>query len=258
MNELWKVIADLALELHLDRMEQIASVIERLASPDEAGQLATGLGSSVGAASYVRLLGEWRRVPQVTSTEVAAALRASAKTAEAARHQESVKLVWTGPSTNLVPVRHTEQVLREVIDSARQQLFIVSFVAYEVESVVQALNKAHKRGVGISLLLESSDRHGGRVSVDSVKKMREAVLGARVFIWSADAKQRDTGGLGGVVHAKCAVADGRIAFITSANLSTAAMERNMELGVMIEGGHLPNQLDRHLQAMITTKMLVRV
>ena len=258
MNELWKVIADLALELHLDRIEQIAGVIERLASPDEARQLATGFGSSVGSASYARLLIEWRRVPHVTSTEVAAALRASAKTAEAARYRESVELVWTGPSTNLVPVRHTEQVLREVIDSARLRLFIVSFVAYEVESVLQALNKADDRGVGISLLLESSERHGGRVSVDSVKKMSEAVLGARIFIWSADAKQRDTGGLGGAVHAKCAVADARTAFITSANLSTAAMERNMELGVLIEGGHLPNQLDHHLQALVTTKMIVRV
>jgi phosphatidylserine/phosphatidylglycerophosphate/cardiolipin synthase-like enzyme len=57
------------------------------------------------------------------------------------------------------------------------------------------------------------------------------------------------------VHAKCAVADGNIAFVTSANLSEAAMERNMELGVLMRGGQVPSLLDRHLAALVTTKQL---
>ena len=57
------------------------------------------------------------------------------------------------------------------------------------------------------------------------------------------------------VHAKCAVADGNIAFVTSANLSEAAMERNMELGVLLRGGQVPGLLDRHLAALVTTKHL---
>lgn len=258
MSDLWEIIGEIALELHFDRTEQIAEMIVRLTSPDEVGRISADLSSSVSSSSMARLSDAWKLVPQTTPREVAAALLAAANTAEAARRRESVELVWTGPSTGLVPVRHTEQVLREVIDSARQRLFIVSFVAYEVVSVLRALNRADGRRVETSILLESSDRHGGRVSVDSVKGMKGAVPGARVFIWSADAKERDTGGLGGAVHAKCAVADGRVAFITSANLSGAAMERNMELGVRVEGGHLPDQLDRHLQALVTTKMIVRV
>lgn len=257
MNEFWKVIGELAFELHHERVELIAGVIEGLTSPDEVGRNAAGFGSSVGSSSFESLLKEWRRVPHVTPAEVAAALRAAAKTAETARRQETIELVWTGPSTNLVPVRHTEQVLREVIDSAQHRLFVVSFVAYEVESVLLALNRADARGVRLSIILESSERHGGRVSFDSVKKMKEAIPGAHVYIWSAEAKDRDTGGLGGAVHAKCAVADGRTAFITSANLTNAAMERNMELGVLVGGGHLPDQLDRHLNALVTTKMLVK-
>jgi cardiolipin synthase len=258
MSDLWKVIGDLALELHHDRIKQIAGMIETISSPDEIGRISASFGSPVSPASITRISNEWKSAPQVTSGQIAAALRTAAKTAEAVRQSVIIDLVWTGPSSNLVPVRHTEQVLWELIDSARQRLFVVSFVAYEVHSVLQALNRADERRVEISFLLESSDRHGGRVSVDSVKKMKAAVPGAHVYIWSADAKERDTGGLGGAVHAKCAVADGRTAFITSANLSTAAMERNMELGVRIEGGHLPSQLDRHLQALVTTKMLVRV
>ena len=62
----------------------------------------------------------------------------------------------------------------------------------------------------------------------------------------------------GSVHAKCAVADDRIAFLTSANLSEAAMERNMELGVLVRGGHLPEELHRHLEALVKTGVVTRV
>lgn len=53
-------------------------------------------------------------------------------------------------------------------------------------------------------------------------------------------------------------ADGELAFITSANLTSAAMERNMELGVLVKGGELPFELQRHLEALISTKIIEKV
>jgi cardiolipin synthase len=41
------------------------------------------------------------------------------------------------------------------------------------------------------------------------------------------------------MHVKAAAADSRVAFLSGANLTEAALERNMELGVLIRGGHLP-------------------
>ena len=84
--------------------------------------------------------------------------------------------------------------------------------------------------------------------------MRKLVPSARLFAWAAHEKGA-AGQYPGVVHAKCAVADGRVAFITSANLTSAAMERNMELGVLVTGGNLPEELHNHLEALITTKVL---
>ena len=37
----------------------------------------------------------------------------------------------------------------------------------------------------------------------------------------------------GVLHAKCAVADGQLLFLSSANLTDYAMNFNIELGVLI-------------------------
>ena len=162
-----------------------------------------------------------------------------------------------GPSTGQVPVRHTEQVLCEVIEAAKRRLFLVSFVAYEVDSIIRALRGTIGRQVQIDVLLESSDKHGGRVTYDSVNTMKSILPSIDVYVWSSDRKSLP-GQLSGAVHAKCAIADGELAFITSANLTSAAMERNMELGVLVKGGELPFELQRHLEALISTKIIEKV
>ncbi len=167
----------------------------------------------------------------------------------------SLELVWTGPKTDLVPTRNTEQVLCEVIDIAKHRLFLVSFVAYEVPRIIKSLREAIDRQVRVDILLESSIEKGGNVDVDSVMTMKNAVPMANIFVGNYNVGKKNSKLIGGSVHAKCAVADGKLAFITSANLSKAAMDRNMELGVLVREGHLPDQLHRHLEALITTEMV---
>ena len=77
-----------------------------------------------------------------------------------AASEQSAELVWTGPTTPFVSARRTEQALLQVINSAEQSLFITSFVAYDVSTIVKALNVAAERGVTITMLLESSQDHG--------------------------------------------------------------------------------------------------
>ena len=119
-------------------------------------------------------------------------------------------------------------------------LFVTSFVAYDVSAIVKALNDASMRGVGISMLLESSQDHGGSVSFDVIGKMRVLVPSAKLYAW----RERAAAFADGRVHAKVAVADGDVCFITSANLTGHAMEQNMEAGVLISGGQKPQVVVR--------------
>jgi phosphatidylserine/phosphatidylglycerophosphate/cardiolipin synthase-like enzyme len=48
-----------------------------------------------------------------------------------------------------------------------------------------------------------------------------------------DSRALDPEGPGGVLHAKAIVADDEVVFVTSANLTEAALDRNIELGVLI-------------------------
>lgn len=258
MNELWQVIAELGLELHPDRIAAIASKIESLGSVEQFALVKPVFGPNADKSMIGRLDAAWHDAKQVSPSELASALRGASATAALHERRGAVEMVWTGPSTGMVPVRHTEQVLCEVIESARNRLFIVSFVAYEVASIIKVLQDAVGRQVQVDILLESSTVQGGKVTVDSFKTMKDTVPSANLYVWNVRNGKKALTASTGAVHAKCAVADGKLAFITSANLSTAAMERNMELGVLVRGGHLPDELHRHLEVLVATETVVRV
>jgi len=191
---------------------------------------------------------------EMSTEEVGGMLVGASHAYNYARSLESVDLIWTGPSTRLVSTRRTEQALIQIIDAADANLFMTSFVVYDVSSVINALKNALTRSVSVRLLLESSEEHGGRVTIDGASIMRENLPNAEIYRW--DDKGSDF--MGGSVHAKVAVADESTCFISSANLTGHAMERNMEAGVMIRGGDIPTQLHHHLRALITTGVLTKL
>lgn len=250
MNSLWTLIAQIACEHQPQRIEQWARQIEQLPQPRSLQSILKGLDFKTAT----QLEHDWK-ASNLSGSALGAGLLAAAKTAQYARNQERIELVWTGP-TATVPVRHTEQVLLEVIRAATQRLFIVSFVAFKVKSVMQALNDATRNGIQISILLESSQDHGGILNVNAVEAMKTAVPTAFVYVWEDTSKNDYTGSLGGSVHAKCAVADGKTAFITSANLTSAALDRNIEAGLLVYGGEVPKNLDRLLGLLVKSGQII--
>lgn len=248
-NELWGVIAELGFELHPDRIDAVATKIEGLGSVEQFTIVRPLFGPSFDKTIIDRFDHAWNAT-HLQPSEIASALRGASFTATLHESKGSIEMVWSGPSTGLVPIRHSEQVLCEVIDAAVQNLFVVSYVVYEVEAISKALTNAARRNVKIDVLLERSTENGGKVTVDSINKIRETIPSANIYIWDGKKGIDVPGSYPGSVHAKCAVADNSIAFITSANLSPAAMERNMELGVLVKGGHLPDELHQHLTALV--------
>jgi phosphatidylserine/phosphatidylglycerophosphate/cardiolipin synthase-like enzyme len=255
VDDLWKVIADLSTALHADRIASISNAILSLKGVEDFEQCRRAFGPNADQERIDRLRAAWSSAPGTSSNEIAAAFRGAAEVASLLDYSGAIELVWTGPKTGLIPVRRTEQVILEVIDSARTEIFLVSYVFYKASSIVDALNAATRRGVTVGILLESSDEHGGAIRGDSVKTASEAVPDAAIYIWDASAKAPEGDRLSAAVHAKCVVADGNLTFITSANLTSATLERNMELGVLIRGGAVPERLHSHLNALATTKVI---
>jgi cardiolipin synthase len=255
MKILSKAIARIAREVHPDSINGISEAMRGSQTAVPAFLLKKGLGASCSQELVDQFSEALKETPGVSNGELAAMFQAASATASLVENASSVELVWTGPGTGLVPVRHTSQVLKGLIDEANENLFIVSYVAQHIGGVLEALGRAIARGVITSILVELSKERGGNVDIDSVKMLKKNLPGAQIYQWD---KRSDETLAYASVHAKCAVADYRCAFVTSANLTEAAMERNMELGVLVRGGPLPHTLAEHLNALVTTKRVIEI
>lgn len=236
-----------------DKVVQLADKI-RTADPRIVSSQSLGWGTGAKSKQLVDELVEAWISSGVSAEEAAGILIGTGGMYAHSAETQSVELVWTGPSSRLVPTRKTEQVLLQVIRGAKKELFLTSFVAYKAPSLIDALQAAIERGVEVSILLESSEGHGGGVSIDSIGKMSDALPGARVLHW----QKKGDKFAGGKVHAKVAVADGRECFLSSANLTGHAMERNMEAGLLVVGGAIPISIHEHLKDLVRTEIVQAV
>jgi len=252
MQALMDAVVDLVALVSPAKVCTIAGALRGLANPSAAPTRNALADTPAARAAVSRVLTAWAQV-QTSGDEVAGMLLGASEARQRVERELSVELVWTGPTTRFVPTRRTEQVLLDLIASADSDLFLVSFVAYDVPSVVKAMNEANARGVRIRVLLEASTSHGGSLNVDPAATMRSCVPSAEIYTW----KEKPEPFVDGKVHAKVAVVDGARAFITSANLTGHALEKNMEAGVAIHGGPVPRTLRDHLEALIDVRVIGR-
>lgn len=250
MEKLLDAVAAVVCLVSPDKVQAIVNRVRRTDPSKASGTLSDAVGTPAATGVVDDLVEAWRAT-NVSAEELASMLLAAGHVFTKTAGQQSTELVWTGPTTSFVSARRTEQALLQVINAAEQTLFITSFVAYDVSTIVKALNAASDRGVSISMILELSQDHGGTITFDAIGKMRTLIPTARLYAWRDKAEPFTDGR----VHAKVAVADGKISFITSANLTGYAMEKNMEAGVLISGGQLPRLLDDHLRSLVDTKVV---
>ncbi len=213
------------------------------------------------AGSYVvelqrKLVDCWKSYPDVTPKEIAAGLRAAMRTFDRSRLAYGEQsLVWTGPDTNLVPVRRSEQVLLEIIDSAEETLFLVSFVLVNIPKIEEAIRKALARDVDVRMLLESEDKNDSAPFKSTIDRLLKEIPGLTLYVWPREKRESVDSGFARV-HAKCIVADQSNAFLTSANLTSAALDRNIEMGVKIRNGNVPKTIYQQFMALIRSGEIV--
>jgi len=253
VKHLLETIIDLVANSPPQTIEPLARTIRSLSGPDGAMAVSNWAGNPNARQRLGLLLGAWQAAP-IPAGELAGMLLGASAAYHHAKASQEIELVWTGPSSHLIATRKTEQALLEVIGAAHDRLFITSFVAYDVASVMNALQRAIDRGVKVAMLLEASDKHGGGVSIDAFARMRAALPQIVLFSWIDKTGEFS----GGRVHAKVAVADEGLCFISSANLTGHALEKNMEVGVLVRGGAIPRDLHRHLEALQTTNVIAKV
>lgn len=204
-----------------------------------------------------RLLAVWQQHRSgLPGGAIAEALRAAAYCIQ--KQPGAPELVWTGPEGH-ASVRRTDQALLQLIRAAERELLLVTFAAYKVPEIVLALQEAVGRGVRVGFVAETVEESGGKVSFDATQALGEPFASqVEVFVWPLDKRSKGEHGQHGSLHAKCAVADRAIAFISSANLTGFALNLNMEVGVLVRGGSLPAALADQFDRLVQRKVLLRL
>ena len=156
----------------------------------------------------------------------------------AIRHDApEVRAVWTGPSSSAGGSRLTIAVVADLIAEAEHEILLVSYATCPLPMVTTALQNAAARGVAVTLLLErAQDKPGWKGMVEPFP-----ALDAQQLCWPLSKRP-----VGASLHAKVLVVDRRVALVGSANLTAFALERNLECGLLVRGGHVPRLLAEHL------------
>lgn len=195
---------------------------------------------SAGAA--ITQLYDAMEAESVPLAEAAAYVRGYVAATARTRDLVQVRTVWSGPSTPAVPVRSTAQVLVEVINQAHDELLAMTYAARPYPALTRALTEAASRGVKTHIVVETLAGARGLLSGPEPADAFASVPGLRLWYWardgSAHAHSRQ--------HAKLAVADRRVLFLGSANLTEAASRRNIEAGVLVSGGDAPRRAAEHV------------
>lgn len=252
--------AQVARDLPVSVLQRFARELSQLDVGDDGPPEVPSLGGDAG--NRLRGLGQaWleARGPR-TGGELVAALLAASDAAQREREEERVDLVWTGPQGERLGLLRIEQSLLDLIDGARSDLLLVTFVAFEVPDLRAALARAAERGVAVRVVAEHPGAEGGKADFDPLDSLLGGGLRdkVRAYVWPAVARPVSERQTRGTLHAKAAVADGRELLISSANFTGHGLALNMELGVRILGGRLPEQVRAHFEDLIRRGVLTGV
>lgn len=185
----------------------------------------------------------WSAHPDLHGAALALALE-SVQAAQGNADVPTVEVVVTGPDSPAAPVRLTSEVVRQLIDQAAQRVTLVSYAAYRMASVITALDAAVARGVSVNLILESAENLDGGGGAHAYAKYR-------TYHWPIDRREPPEAKL----HAKAVIIDSRDVLLTSANMTNAAYDKNIELGVLCRGGGVARQVQAHFDALIARGVL---
>jgi len=199
----------------------------------------------------------WRsEAADLDANVVGIALQTAALSEQKHRDSQSVELVWTGPDGGNIPFRRTEQAILQLLDSAKDRITLVSFAVYSIPNIAKALVKAAKRGVKLTVIVETPDKLGGENEYNTLRALGSEVEAcSSVYYWPKEKRKLSDSNKPGILHVKCAVADGEWLFLSSANLTQQAFTINMELGMLVRGGTMPRRVEQQFKRLIQMNTL---
>lgn len=172
-------------------------------------------------------------------------------------------LVWSGPEVPGLHARDTRRVYEELLGGAEHSILASTYVFFDGPKAFQVLARRmdERAGLEVTLLLNIQRTWGDTTAKDElVRKFADRFWSKdwpgrarpRVFY---DPRALEPDRPGGVLHAKAVVVDEKIAFVTSANFTEAALDRNIEVGLLVRDRATALSMSAHFRTLIDSKIL---
>ncbi len=242
--------------------------LERLVNGLETGHLKTPVSrSSLIAFGVQSQLDALAAVLSGHSKPACLAIIRSVLAERAQHSRPAPELVWTGPEGLHAQARDTAVVLRELFESARKRVVLAGYSFKNAESVLKPLHTAMvAHGVEAHFFIDvkqpdrqpANEEAYGREQLDRFLEANWPFGTVQPTLYCDRRALRP--GLGGAycsLHAKCVAVDSRRAFISSANFTLRAHDRNIETGVLIDDPHFAQQLDRQWMSLVEGGFVLR-
>ena len=242
-------LRELAAALRAGRLRAPFSTlaIQRLVSPQLAPAMANELQALADRGErpeYIAL-----------ACELVAQDRRSRKTLN-----DAVDLVTTGPDVPGVTNRDTAVVVRELFSNAENSVLVAGYAVYQGQRVFRALAEqmAARPSLKVRMFLDVQRGPGDTSTPQEIVRRYSERFRLQQWpqgfalpeVWY-DPRSLDVAGeKRASLHAKCVVVDRKHVFISSANFTEAAQERNVEVGLLVHSPTLGEQLTRYFETLI--------
>ena len=180
--------------------------------------------------------------------------------------ETAAELVWTGPEASRSGSRDTLVVVNELFSSAQRSVHVSTYVVYQPDRVfatlgarLDAVPELQAR-IFVNIERKPGDtRTDTALTFDYARVLGEKWPGRRRPEVYFDPRGLSTGtDTRASWHAKCVHVDDAVAFVTSANFTEWAMQRNVEAGALIRSRHFALQLRSQLDSLVGSKQVTRL
>jgi phosphatidylserine/phosphatidylglycerophosphate/cardiolipin synthase-like enzyme len=226
-----------------------ASTLESISQALKAGRLkppytAFTVAEWAPQAARASLASEFSSLQALGFTPPTLAVTLEALADDAAARQraiDQIQLVWTSPDEEGPHVRDTSVVVRQLLSEARQSLWISTYSIFNGQEVFLPVEEAWSVRPELEVVLILNvppDEKNGLHEDAAVEKYAKAFWkyhwpwARKPAVFYDPRGPEKTPTSPACQHAKCILVDAVTAFITSANFTESAHERNIELGVL--------------------------
>lgn len=198
-----------------------------------------------------------------TSLALTLDLLATALEARPVLH-DVIDVVTTSPDNTRTANRDTGVVVSELFRRACTSVLVAGYAVYQGKRVFYALAERMKEKPDLDVRMFLDIRRSSGDTSTPEEVVRRFLYQFRTSEWPTEAPVPkifyDPRALAldrterAALHAKCIVVDDSDVFVSSANFTEAAQERNIEVGLLLHSSQVANRLTNFLDNLVTSSL----